>query len=167
MRCQQLSRFVWEPFVAIALFAAIVGCQSVNTELGMLFGDVPASQPPTAASSTKSDGPKFQLEIRESGKQPQLTQLPLPDVLYVQQLLEQSGAARRFRRMKIEIYRQLPGGGGHRLDVAYDRATHRVPPGADYAIHPNDRIVVTEDTSTIVDDMIESIGGPITKRFGG
>ncbi len=166
MRCQRLFIRGLEPFTALVLLTTTIGCQTVNSELAMLFGDVPTSPEPSVSSATAINAPKFHLEIRESGKQPQLVQLPLPEVLYVQQALEQSGAIRRFRRMKIEIYRQLPEGGGHRLDVAFDRVTRRVPPGADYAIHPNDRIVVTEDSSTVVDDMLETITGPFGKSGG-
>jgi hypothetical protein len=145
--------------MALALLAAAVGCQSVDSELAKKLGSLPES-PGEAPAAPKAEVAKFQVEVRESGKQPELKQFPLPQTLYVQQVLDQSGVLRRFRRLKIEIYRQLPGGRGHRLDVAFDRAEHRVPPGADYAIHPNDRIVITEDTSTLLDDMLESLSGP-------
>lgn len=146
--------------------AVTLGCHSVNTELATLFGDVPSPASTQVNAPPAIAGPKYQVEFREKGKQPQLAQLALPDVLYVQQALEQSGALGRFRRMKIEIYRHLPDGGGHRLDIPFDRAKRRVPPAGDYAIHPNDRIVVTEDTSTVVDDMLESLGGPFSKSGG-
>jgi hypothetical protein len=147
---------------AVATLFAIIGCQSVNPELAKL-GDMTASPAKPLDEHSVEEGRKFFVEFREKGKQPQIAQIALPDVLYVQQALEQSGALGRFRRMKIEIYRHLPNGGGHRLDIPFDRAKRSVPPSGDYAIHPNDRIVVTEDTSTMVDDMLESLGGPFSK----
>jgi hypothetical protein len=65
--------------------------------------------------------------------------------------------------MKVELYRKFPQGGGHRLDIEFDRTNHRIPAVANYAIHPNDRIVVTEDTSTVFDDMLGTLGGPLSK----
>lgn len=138
-------------------FLGMLGCQSVNTELASPLGDVTASSNDPNVQPAE-EGRKYLVEIREKGKQPQIAKMALPDVLYVQQAVEQSGA--RFRRMKIEIYRQLPNGSGHRLDIPFDRTKRQVPPSGDYAIHPNDRIVITEDTSTVVDDMLESLTGP-------
>jgi hypothetical protein len=136
------------------LFASSPGCQAVNAELATLAGEQPATQEPSAPAPS---GPQYQIEIRREGQQPQLTQLPLAEPLFVQQVLEQAGAVSKFRRMKVEIYRKLPNGGGQRLDVPYDRAKRRVPPGGDYAIHANDRVVITEDTTTVIDDMIQTL----------
>ena len=144
----------------ISFFLAAIGstgCQTVNSELASLFGDAPAAQTQTA-EAIAADSPKFYIELRESGKKPQLMKVALPEVYYIQQALDQSGASKQFRRMKIELYRQLPGGGGHKLPVEFDNSSRRVPPGKDYAIHANDRLVVTEDTSTVFDDMLGSIG---------
>lgn len=148
------------------LFVAVTGCQSVDTQVAHLFGEVPDSELAQQTGAETPDGPTFQVEIREDGRQPQLTSLPLPDSMYVQQVLDQSGALRRFRRVRVEIYRQLPEGGGHRLDVVFDKTTHRIPPSSDYSIHPDDRVVITEDRSTILDDMLESIGGPLSRLNG-
>jgi hypothetical protein len=147
--------------LTIALIAVLPGCQSISSDLAMLFGDGTGTLTKTPAPSDPS-APKYFVELREDGKQSQLQQFPLTGDLYVQQVLQQSGALQKFRRIKVEIYRQLPGGGGHRLDIPFDRAKRQVPPGRDYAIHPGDRIVVTKDTSTILDDMLESLGGPFS-----
>jgi hypothetical protein len=84
--------------------------------------------------------------------------MPLNDVTYVQQALDQTKALKKFRRVRLELYRELPQGGGHKIPVQYDRGKKRIDPATDYAIHPHDRIVVTEDTSTVLDDMLESLG---------
>jgi hypothetical protein len=133
------------------------------SELTTWFDDSSATTASANATSIAPEGPTYQIEFREEGRQPQLVQLPLPEVLYIQQALEQSGAIRRFRRMKIELYRKLPNGGGHRLDIPFDRSKRRIPSAGDYAIHPNDRIVVTEDASTIVDEMLDTLGQPFEK----
>jgi hypothetical protein len=160
MRVRQQSSLGGQFIVPIILFATTVGCQSVDLEWANPFAE-PGGDPSQVAE-TVPDGPTFQVEIREEGRQSQLTRMPLQNPMYVQQVLERSGALSRYNRVKVEIYRQLPEGGGHRLDVAFDQNTHRIPPSSDYAIHPDDRVVITEDRSTILDDMLESIGGPLS-----
>jgi hypothetical protein len=158
MRCELLFRNSFGLGIVASALTLASGCQTVNSELAMLFGDAPSAQVAEQAEAAAADAPKFYIELRESGNKPQLAKLPLPDVLYIQQALDQSGATRQFRRMKVELYRQLPGGGGHMLPVEFDHANRRVPPGKDYAIHPNDRLVITEDTSTVLDDMLGNLG---------
>jgi hypothetical protein len=156
MRCQLLSQR-YPLFILVLVFlGGLSGCQTMNAEFSNLFGEEPSV---TAAPPASPDGPKFFVEFRDDGRKPILVPVPLTDVLYVQQALEQTGALKRYRRAKIELYRQLPQGGGHKLPIELDRGKRQVPTGSDYALHPNDRIVITEDTSTIVDDMLESLTG--------
>ena len=164
MRCQQLSRRYSLVVLTAMLLCGGLGCQTTTAELSTVFGEPPAvAHSPAEASD---DGPKYFIEFRDDGRKPKLIPIPLASVTYVQQALEQSGAFKRYRRAKIELYRQLPQGGGHKLPIEYDRGERRVPSGSDYALHPNDRIVITEDTSTIVDDMLETLGGPAKGQSG-
>ena len=159
MRCQQLSPRYSLFLMVPVLLGSISGCQTMNTELTSIFGAEPAiaNAPPPPA-----DGTKFFVEFRDDGRKPILVPVPLTNVTYVQQALEQTGAFKRYRRAKIELFRQLPQGGGHKLPIEYDRGKNQVPSGADYALHPNDRLVVTEDSSTIIDDMMESLSGAVS-----
>lgn len=164
MKCQRLCSYHvawWNTAVCCASLLAASGCQTMNPGLAQIFHDVP---PPAetaaagAAATPVAEIPKFYLELRADGRKPELVAMPLSGAMFIQQALDESGVSRRFGRMKIELYRKLSGGGGHKLDIAYDRAKHQVPAGSDYAIHPNDRIIVTEDTSNMFDDMLSSLG---------
>ena len=74
----------------------------------------------------------------------------------------------RFRRIKLQLVRAAPRGRSiHKLDVAWDRGKKRVPPSHDYAIHPNDRLMVIEDTSTVIDDMLARLTGPFGEAAVG
>lgn len=148
--------------VAVVGLVVTTGCQTVDSDLPTLFGEQTKTSvaAPTAAAD---EAPTFSVEIRESGRKPELIKLPCSEALYVQQVLEQVGAVRKFRRMNLQLYRELPNGGGHRLDIPFDRAARRVPSGADYAIHAKDRLVITEDTSTVLDDMLGGLSAPISK----
>jgi len=75
--------------------------------------------------------------------------------------LDQSGAAKKWARMQIDLYRPLPSGGWHKMTIEFDRETHRVPPEFDYAVLPGDRIVVTQDTTTIMDDVLQRTLEPL------
>ena len=85
----------------------------------------------------------------------------LSGTMHVQQALEQTGGFKKFRRIDVELVRPLPNGGFHKIACDYDRSTKHITPEFDYALLPGDRIVVKEDPSTIVDDMLTSALGPI------
>ena len=84
---------------------------------------------------------------------------------HVQQMLVQTSALKKYRRIEVEIIRQLPSGGFHKIPCEYDRTTKQINPEFDYSLMPGDRVVVKEDTSTIIDDMMKSAGGSLGKRF--
>ena len=78
----------------------------------------------------------------------------------MQQVLVRSGALQKFGCMDIELVRKLPNGADHRMTVDFDRGSRRVEAGTDYQVRPDDRLVVREDPSTILDDMLENALGP-------
>src|SRR5688500_10270416 len=124
MRAFELWHSFKVVFFVLSAVSLLAGCQTVNTELAMLFGEAPMPPVAAALSESSDDTPKFFVELRENGRKPELVQFPLSEPQYIQQALDQSGASRRFRRMKVELYRRLPQGGGHRLDIAFDRTNH-------------------------------------------
>lgn len=155
MRCQ--LPFLRVSFAAASLLCVLLsGCQTFNAELNSLFGQEPQAAPAQVAADP--NGQKYYVEFRGDGQKPILVPYPLADAMVIQQALDRSNAFKKYRRAKIELYRQLPGGGGHKLPIEYDRGQRKIPPACDYALHPNDRIVVTEDTSTVLDDMLDSLG---------
>ncbi|MBP87148.1 MAG: hypothetical protein CMJ64_10590 [Planctomycetaceae bacterium] len=138
------------------------GCASLGGSVGDLFGPEP--------EISKSDVPppkgvpSFVVELRPENKPAEPHKLPLMDeATYVAQVVEKSRAIKRFGRVKIELWRPRPDGAGHhKLDVPFDRKGGAIPPGYDYAIRPNDRLVIIEDASTILDDMLDSVTGPVS-----
>ena len=97
---------------------------------------------------------KYIVEIRPNDGKPQTVEKPLTETVHVQKALEQTGAAKKFDRAIVDVYRPLPTGGWHKMTLEYDHDAHAIPPEYDYAVLPGDRIVVTEDTTTIFDDMM-------------
>jgi hypothetical protein len=157
MHCQQRLFGTAFSLGAILIGLAASGCQTLDSNLAAVLAE-PTAEPARAAAPESGDA-VYYIEFRPDRKKPVIVGVPLNEVTYVQGALEKSGALKKFRRAKIEIYRHLPQGGGHKIPIDYNRRNRRVESGTDYAIHPRDRIVVTEDTSTVLDDMIDSMGG--------
>jgi hypothetical protein len=78
--------------------------------------------------------------------------------LFVQDALERSGATKRYRSMDILIYRIVEETGrGLKLPVEYNSGKKSVMQNQNYALHPNDRIVVTNRSHNAIDKIIDSI----------
>ena len=151
--CTLLATFV--------LLSGLVGCAG--------FGEKPEPKlnaeitpPLEGAAQTPAVQPdKYSVEIRSaSGKAEALPQT-LTGHICVQEALEQSGAAKKFKRFDLELYRPLPGGRWHRMALEFDRSNHRVPAENDYAISAGDRLLVIEDTSDVFDDIVQGVLAPL------
>ena len=140
-----------------AILSCFVGCSMFKEEVSPKLraevtpGPTPDAPPPA----------KYIVEIRPEQGKPQSVEKTLADQTYIQTALDQTGASKKFKRASIEVFRQLPTGGWHKMNLELDKETHRVPPEFDYAVLPGDRIVVIEDTATIIDDMMERALKPL------
>jgi hypothetical protein len=140
-----------------AILSGLVGCsmfkEKATPKLGaeVVPGAAPDAPPPA----------KFTVEIRPDKGKPQAVEKPLGDQTHVQTALEQTGALKKFKRATVEVYRPLPNGGWHKMNLEFDRETHRIPPEYDYAVLAGDRIIVIEDSSTIMDDVMQRALSPL------
>lgn len=76
----------------------------------------------------------------------------------VQEALDQTGAMYHFPRAEVYIERMVPKAGtSHKLTTTYDYAAGGVAPETDYAIYPGDRLVVKQDTTTLIEQTLEGI----------
>ncbi len=122
-----------------------------------LAGEKPETPPDQATS-----GPSYTVEIRRPGYTTQFVRIPHTGVTYLQEALEKSGATQKIRKMELYVLRTPPQGGPRqRLTAVYDVAARRVTWESDYAIYPGDHIVVTEDTSTDFDHLLNKVLGPL------
>lgn len=148
---------IWIVLAGLAVILTAPGCAFIDTNDNdsITIGDdqLPV-QPTTVPVAT------YTLEVREEGKKPEIKKLPLSEPTTVQATLVQNGLTKRFRRMNLDMGR-VAKGERHKLEMKYDHAKKMVNPLYDYAIHPGDHLVVIEDTSTVLDDMIESVSKPL------
>lgn len=142
------------------------GCNSLdfNRHTSALNSAPPVANQVQQASAQEAR--KCAVEIHAEGQKPKRIAVNLEDQTHVQELLDKSGATKQFRRMNVELYRRTPTGKTHKMAVNYSTKDHKVEPQNDYFIQPDDVLVVTEDTSTIVDDMLKRVGG-VVPMIGG
>ena len=141
----------------VAIVSCFVGCsmfkEQAAPKLASEITPGPAPDAPPAA--------KYVIEVREEKKKPQAVEKTLTEPIHVQTAMEQVGILKKFNRAKVEVYRPLPAGGWHKMTLEFDNDAHRIPPEYDYAILAGDRIIVTEDTTTIMDDIAERALRPL------
>ncbi len=96
----------------------------------------------------------FTVEIKPESGSVQQFDRPLTGEVWLQDVVTQSGAPKRFRRMNIEVQRRSANGQWAKMKAEVDRRTKKITIETDYAIHPGDRIVIVQDTSTAIDDVL-------------
>ncbi len=143
----------------LALGLCLTGCQSLM--LGDGAGKHHIDQL-TSASAAKPG--TFSIEYHPVDAMPERVEVPMKDATYVQQAIEQNDVLKKFRREKIQLYRKNDSTNTYsRMEIDFDRGKHRVPPESDYAIRQGDRLVIREDTSTMIDDLLSKVNkGPLS-----
>ncbi len=151
------------------------GCTTLPTSVGEIFAVRDASVPDDFETAGKeitnrergdfgltppANVPSFVVELRDAGNKSQKFKRPLTDEgTFIDGVLTQSNALKHFGRVKIELWRPRPDGHGyHKIDIPYDRKHKLVPPAYDYAIREGDRLIFMEDDSSVLDDMLGSLG---------
>jgi hypothetical protein len=140
-----------------AILSGLVGCSMLKEKTEpKLKAELTGGPSPSGPSPAK-----FVVEVRPEKGKPQSVEKPLSETIYMQTALEQTGALKKFKRATIEVYRPLPSGGWHKMNLEFDHDNNRLPPEYDYAVLPGDRIVVIEDTTTAFDDVMQRALKPL------
>jgi len=102
------------------------------------------------------------VELHREGGLAGRLRLPVTSGMVVQDVLEGSGAIDRFDRMTIKVKRFVKGQQAYLpLTAVYDHNRNEVRPESNYAIQPGDFLIVTEDTSSSSQDMLQQLLGPL------
>ena len=120
----------------------------------------------TAASApaVEKNGPTAMVEYRTANGDTKSVTVPVAgDEFHVQQLMDKANAWRKFSRVEVELRRQTPQGRQTKMAVSYDRGKKRVDPQCDYQVQAGDVLVVTEDPSNVIDDMMGAVN-PFKKK---
>jgi hypothetical protein len=149
------SRFL---LLTLVVAPALVGCSMFQEQLAPVLE---AKVVPSDGLSPTTTEEKFVVEIHPEEGKPKVIEKAMSEPLHVQEALEQTGAHKKYRRFYLELMRPMPSGGWHEMTLAYDQGSDRVAPEFDYAILPGDRIVVTEDPSSFIDDLMQPVLRPL------
>ena len=122
------------------------------------------SDDPRAEVVTEGGGPagpvsKYSVELHPESGQPTRVTRTLTGPITAQQALKETEALKKFRRSNIELHRPLANGAVHRMIVEYDRTAKMVAPEFDYSLQSGDRLIVKEDPSTVIDDVLDQTLG--------
>jgi hypothetical protein len=129
---------------SLALFATIAGCATLKTGLK----SAPA---PTETYVVRSPGNLLGSGVRTETWHENLT---------IQGVLDESGMASRHRDFDIDILRRSNTGPGMvKMPIQFDPAKNRVKYETDYAIYPNDEIVIRPKAHNPLDDIARSLSG--------
>jgi hypothetical protein len=102
------------------------------------------------------------VELHREGGLAGRLRVPVAPGMVVQDVLEGSGAIDQFDRMTIKVRRFVKGQQTYLpLTAVYDHDRNEVRPGSNYAIQPGDILIVTEDTSSSSQDMLQQLLGPL------
>lgn len=146
----------------VKLMAALL---SVTTTLGCSALQLDPSDPGLAMTESTDvatgqqfavAAPPVRLEIRAAGKSPEFREIQLREGMCIQDALTETQLTRRFGRMDLQLMRRNEQGLA-KMDSKYEHKRNRVNPMYDYALHPGDHLVVTEDTTTALDDMLKGL----------
>jgi hypothetical protein len=96
------------------------------------------------------------------GKMKEVT-VPVGPETRVQDALDAAKASKRFRNLDVVVIRAVSNAMEPQLKLQcrFDHKTRRIGWESDYAILPGDRILVREDKSTPLDDVLGSLVGPM------
>ena len=103
-----------------------------------------------------------QVEVRSRNGQVQRRQVPITDGMSVQEVLVAVRAEQIFPRILVELQRST--GKSQRpvkMPVRYQRSNKQVNPAYNYAIREGDCLVIKEDPSNALDDMLEAVLSPL------
>lgn len=148
----------------VTAVALLTGCSALGTA-GLTSVPLPGGPAGETAAAPAPDQTSITIELRQEGREPQRRQVAFREGMHVQEALEAAGAVKRFRRMNIDLVRVVSGQ-RQKLPAKYKHTVRRVDPLYDYALYAGDHLIVTEDSTTAFDDMLNSVTGPVTQAVG-
>lgn len=149
----------WNAWIlCVAGAVSATGCNVVDASKSLFA----TNANPTANASVA--GPTAVVEYRSSNGATKSVAVPVDgDDFHVQQLMDKTGAFRKFSRSEVELQRKTPQGRQTKMSVSYDRGNRRIEPQCDYQVLPGDVLVVTEDPTNLLDDMLGKVS-PTKKK---
>jgi hypothetical protein len=153
------------PIAVLGLLAIVVaagsGCSALPKFSDMLAED--KSPPPSDA--IPPDQATIKLQVSQKDDEVQRVRIPLRNGALVGDILVKAGLTKKFADMDITVLRSLPDGKQIKLEIRYDRGKRQVEPSYNYALLPDDLIVVNEISRSMLDDVLDHLSDPLVARY--
>jgi hypothetical protein len=105
------------------------------------------------------------LRLSSARGEPQRLRLPLEKGMLIEDALKAVGATREFHHMSLLVLRTLPDGKKMKLEIPYDKSKRGVEPAYNYALLPDDLILVEEISLSPFDSLLDALGDPLVDRY--
>ena len=151
-------------FLFVACILPLVGgCAALKSPGGPLLSDLTDGKAEAAVDGEAVPASQtVVVELYRNNGLAGRVRVPVKPGMVVQDVLEGCGAMDQFSRMTIKLKRQVDGSQGYLpITAVYDHGRNAVRPESNYAIRPGDFLVITEDTATSTDDMVQQMFGPL------
>ena len=144
-----LSCLTLSTFSVLLLSVGLVGCAPLK------FGSPDNAAAP---AMTNSSQPSCQVVVEGKRGDSRVETVALPGPMTVEDVLHQAKATRAFSSIEIDIVRRSPETNQlHKMSVSYDTRNRRVPIEQNYAVLPNDRIVVRGSDASPFSNLLDSL----------
>ena len=141
--------------VALALLITMVGCGTLKLTAA-LEGFSPVSQTEVENKPVEKSRGTFEVLMKSRvGSRVKTTQTLRSDTVLLQDVLETSGAVKKFKSMDITIYRPVKGVAVPlQMQCQYDSAEDSVADAENYEIYPGDQILLEEVSGSAIGKLI-------------
>lgn len=133
---------------ALCMAMLFSGCSSLS---------ITGQQVTTDDQATTGNQANVIVVKKASGQDPVATTIPYNPSMVVDEALAKSGGNNWFARAKVQIVRNSENGEQLKMDIEYDNSEDRVEPLYNYALHAGDRVVVEEDSSNAITDILDQL----------
>jgi len=140
--------------VAIVLTATMVGCGALKLPAAF-DGFTPVSKAEVESAPVENSRGTFEVLMKpRNGKGGKSTQ-HLTDTVLLQDVIEASGAVKKFRAMEITIYRPVKGSPVPlQMQCEYDSGEDSVAAAENYEIYPGDKILLVEVSASKIGKLL-------------
>ena len=151
---------VTEATLQISFFCVLLGAVMASSGCCSLPSAQNLAIPTAATAATQAAEPQGVYEVQMQGgfSKASVSRGVIDGPITVQTVLERSGAIDKFRNMDITVMRVVKENGqGLRLPVDYQPGKKLVRTEQNYAIHPNDRILISSRANSTLDKVIDQV----------
>ncbi len=145
------------PICVAFMLISMAGCGSLKLPASF-DGFSPISKPEVESKTPEKNRGTYEVIMKPRYGKGSKTTLPIKDTVLLQNVLESSGAVKKYKAMNITIYRQVKGSPVPlQMQCDYDSAKDSVSDAENYEIYPNDQVLLEEVSNSKVGKLISDL----------